>query len=55
MCLKTFCAIVDITHEKTLAYAPHQNGVTKQKNMSLLERAQSMTFACDALAYLWSK
>jgi hypothetical protein len=35
------------------ANTPHQNNMAKKKNIILLERTQSMTFACDSVAYLW--
>jgi len=34
------------------ANTPHQNNMAKKKNIILLERTQSMTFACDSVAYL---
>jgi hypothetical protein len=37
------------------ANIPHQNNMAKKNNIMLLERTQSMTLACDSLAYLWIK
>jgi len=37
------------------AKTPHQNGVTKQKNRTILERTKSMAMESNYLAYLWTK
>ena len=50
-----YCSIHGIQRELTQAHIPQQNGVSEQRNRTILERARCMSHDCQLPIYLWTK
>lgn len=50
-----FCNFHDIQKQLTIAHTPHQNGVVKRKNCTIVERAKTMAMENICPPQLWTK
>jgi hypothetical protein len=51
----SFCRSQGIRHQRTVPYAPEQNGKVERLNRDLMEKARAMMFHCGAPAKLWAE
>lgn len=48
-----FCEQKGVKHELSASYTPQQNGITKRKNRTLVEKSRSMLKASGLAKYFW--
>ncbi|GJR53212.1 retrovirus-related pol polyprotein from transposon TNT 1-94 [Tanacetum coccineum] len=53
--LRSYYKSVSISHEKSVARTPQQNGVVERRNCTLIEAAQTMLIYAKAPLFLWAK
>ncbi|GKD96536.1 retrovirus-related pol polyprotein from transposon TNT 1-94, partial [Tanacetum coccineum] len=53
--LSEYYESVGISHQKTVLRTPHQNGVVKRRNRTLVEAAHTMLIFSKALMFLWAE
>ncbi|GJR54531.1 retrovirus-related pol polyprotein from transposon TNT 1-94 [Tanacetum coccineum] len=52
--LREYYEKVGISHETSVARSPHQNGIVKRRNCTLIEAARTMLIYAKALLFLWA-
>nr|GEV42496.1 reverse transcriptase domain-containing protein [Tanacetum cinerariifolium] len=53
--LRSYYKSVGISHEKSVARSPQQNGVVERRNHTLVEAARTMSIYAKALLFLWAE
>nr|GFB62802.1 retrovirus-related Pol polyprotein from transposon TNT 1-94 [Tanacetum cinerariifolium] len=53
--LRDYYEEVGISHETSVARSPHQNGVVKRRNRTLIEEARTMLIYTQAPLFLWAE
>jgi hypothetical protein len=50
-----FCNFHDIQKQLTIAHTPHENGVVKRKNCTIVKMAKTMAIENNCPLQLWTK
>ena len=53
--LQNFFDSIGITHQRSVAYTPQQNGVVERRNHTLVEAARTMLSSANLPLNLWSE